>query len=67
MAGNLIVAINRQYGSGGKEVGQKVADALGINCTTKRLRIAAKRVVFDKDYFDKADEKPTDSFCMHWR
>ena len=30
MAGNLIVAINRQYGSGGKEVGQKVADALGI-------------------------------------
>ena len=30
MAGNLIFAINRQYVSGGKEVGTKLAKALNI-------------------------------------
>ena len=63
MAGNLIVAINRQYGSGGKEVGQKVADALGIKLYDKEItELAAKKSGIRKDYFDKADEKPTDSF-----
>ena len=57
------MAINRQYGSGGKEVGQKVADALGIKLYDKEItELAAKKSGIRKDYFDKADEKPTDSF-----
>lgn len=63
MAGNLIVTINRQYGSGGKEVGQKVADALGIKLYDSEItQLAAEKSGIRKDYFDKADEKPTDSF-----
>lgn len=63
MAGNLIVAINRQYGSGGKEVGKKVAEKLGIKLYDKEItELAAKKSGIRKDYFDKADEKPTDSF-----
>ena len=27
-----IITIGRQYGSGGKEIGQKVAEKLGIQC-----------------------------------
>ena len=28
---NLVVAIGREFGSGGKEIGQKLADRLSIN------------------------------------
>ena len=28
---NLVVAIGREFGSGGKEIGQKLADRLNIN------------------------------------
>lgn len=63
MAKNLIVTLNRQYGSGGKEVGQKLADALGIKLYDNEItELAAAKSGIKKDYFDKADERPTDSF-----
>ena len=31
---NTIITIARQYGSGGREVGHKIAEILGIKCST---------------------------------
>ena len=63
MAGNLIIAINRQYGSGGKEIGTKLAKDLGIPIYDQEIpEMAAKKSGIRKDYFEKVDEKPTDSF-----
>ena len=63
MAGNLIIAINRQYGSGGKEVGTKLAKALNIPIYDQEIpEMTAKKSGIRKDYFEKVDEKPTDSF-----
>ena len=63
MAGNLIIAINRQYGSGGKEIGTKVAKDLGIPIYDQEIpEMAAQKSGIRKDYFEKVDEKPTDSF-----
>ena len=40
---NLVVAIGREFGSGGKEIGQKLADRLNIKCyDSELLSIAAK-------------------------
>lgn len=63
MAGNLIIAINRQYGSGGKEIGTKIAQALNIPIYDQEIpELASKKSGIRKDYFEKVDEKPTDSF-----
>lgn len=63
MAKHLIVALNRQYGSGGKEVGKKLAKALGIPLyDSEILDLAAEKSGIKKEYFEKVDEKPTDSF-----
>lgn len=63
MAGNLIIALNRQYGSGGKEVGTKLAKELNIKLYDEEIpELAAKKSGIRKDYFEKVDEKPTDSF-----
>lgn len=63
MAGNLIVTLNRQYGSGGKEVGTKLANLLGIKIYDSEIpKMAADKSGIRKDYFEKVDEKPTDSF-----
>ena len=63
MAGNLIIAINRQYGSGGKEIGTKLSKDLGIPIYDQEIpEMAAKKSGIRKDYFEKVDEKPTDSF-----
>ncbi|VEH02079.1 cytidylate kinase [Slackia heliotrinireducens] len=35
--GNFIVTVSREYGSGGREVGHAIADALGVQCYDSRL------------------------------
>ena len=41
--GKLIVTIARQYGSGGKTIGQMLAENLGVNCYNREiLRMAAE-------------------------
>ena len=57
-----IITIGRQYGSGGKEIGQKLADALGIPFYDKELlTVAAERSGFCEEMFVSHDEKPTNS------
>ena len=37
MACKSIITIGREFGSGGKEIGMKLADSLGIKCYDKEL------------------------------
>ncbi len=58
-----IITIGRQAGSGGKEIGQKLAAALGIKCFDKELlERAAKESGLCEEIFENHDEKPTRSF-----
>lgn len=55
---NIIITIGRQFGSGGREVGQKLAKLLGISYYDKELmRIAAEASGLSEDFFEKADEQ----------
>lgn len=60
---NSIITIGRQFGSGGKEIGEKLAEALEIKCYDKELlSAAAKDSGFCQDIFKAHDERPTNSF-----
>lgn len=60
---NLIITIGRQCGSGGRMIGQKVAERLGIKFFDKELlNLAAKHSGLCKELFETHDEKPTSSF-----
>lgn len=58
-----IVTIGRQYGSGGKEIGRKLADALGVPFYDEELANAATESTnAHPDVVKKADERATNSF-----
>ena len=60
---NVVITIARQYGSGGHEIGQKLAKELGIKCYDKELlEHAANDSGICKELFEHHDEKPTNSF-----
>ena len=61
--GKLIVAIGREYGSGGREIGEKLANRLGIEFFDKELlTLVAKESGYCKEILQKNDEQPTNSF-----
>lgn len=54
----IILAIGRQFGSGGREIGQKLAKAFGIGYYDKELITeAAKESGLCEDIFERADER----------
>ena len=60
---NTIITIGRQYGSAGREIGEKVAEYFGIKCYDKELlAVAAKESGLCHELFESHDEKPTNSF-----
>lgn len=60
---NKIYTIGREFGSGGREVGEKLAAKLGIKLYDKELlQQAAKDSGFCEEIFESHDEKPTNSF-----
>jgi len=60
---NLVITIGRQFGSGGREIGFKLAEKLGIKCYDKELiSVAAKESGLCEQIFAEHDEKPTKSF-----
>ena len=61
--GNKIYTIGREFGSGGRNVGEKLANRLGIKLYDKELlQQAAKESGFCEEIFQNHDEKPTSSF-----
>ena len=58
-----IITIGREFGSGGCEIGHKLAEKLGIKCYDKdMLDLAAKESGICQEIFESHDEKPTNSF-----
>ncbi|MEG0614702.1 MAG: cytidylate kinase-like family protein [Oscillospiraceae bacterium] len=57
-----IITIGRQYGSGGRAIGKKLADDYGIPFyDNKLLEVAAKDSGISKEFFESNDEKPVNS------
>ena len=60
---NLVITLERQFGSGGLEVGQLVAQKLGIPCYNKEiLEQAAKECSIPEEYLESAQENVSQSF-----
>ena len=60
---NMVITIGRQYGSGGREVGRRLASRLEIPYYDKEiLSEASKDSGICEELFEDHDEKPTRSF-----
>lgn len=54
-----IICIGREYGSGGREIGQKLAEALGVTCYDKLLiKKAAQLSGMSESFISSEDESP---------
>lgn len=66
MNSKTVITIGRQFGSGGKEIGEKLAKELGIRCYDKELlAVAAKESGLCKELFENHDENQQTVFCIH--
>lgn len=66
MNSNTIITIGRQFGSGGHEIGEKLAKAYGIPCYDKELLArAARESGFCEEMIKNHDERPTNSFLYN--
>lgn len=58
----FIITISRQYGSGGREIGKKLAEKMGLPFYDRDLIVlAAKASGFSEEIFQEADERATNS------
>ncbi|MBQ7841367.1 MAG: cytidylate kinase-like family protein [Lachnospiraceae bacterium] len=63
---NTIITIGRQFGSAGREIGEKVAAYFEIPCYDKELLTrAAKESGFCEEMIKCHDERPTNSFLYN--
>ena len=63
---NTIITIGRQFGSGGREIGMRLAKYYGIQCYDKELiSRAASESGFCKEMIQQHDERPTNSFLYN--
>ncbi len=63
---NTIITVGRQFGSGGREIGELVAKHFGIKCYDKELLSrAAKESGFCEEMIQNHDERPTNSFLYN--
>ena len=62
----IIITVARQYGSGGKTVGEMVAKELGIPCYHREiLRMASEESGISETLFAQVDEKLKGSALFH--
>ncbi|MGN0602086.1 MAG: AAA family ATPase [Oscillospiraceae bacterium] len=60
-----IITISREFGSGGREIGKRLADDLGIPFYDKELlEIASKESGICQEFFESNDESYTSSFLF---
>ncbi len=61
-----VITISREYGSGGRIIGKKVAEALGINFYDgELLSLVAKESGYTVDFVRQNDQKKTQSLLYH--
>ena len=59
----VVISIGRQYGSGGREIGRRLAEIFNIKFYDKELiTLAAKQSCFSEDVLKENDEKHNGSF-----
>ena len=64
---NYVITIGRQYGSGGREIGRLVADALGIKYYDKEMLTESSKASGVKpEVFEAADERTPSFFSNIW-
>lgn len=57
-----IISLGRKYGAGGREIGQLLADKLGIRYLDKELlRMVSEQSGIGESFFHVADERPGDN------
>lgn len=62
MERKLIITIGREYGSGGRMIGKKLADQLGISFYNKEIiEMAAQKSGMSEEAFEKVDETAASS------
>ena len=60
---NFVVTIGREFGSGGREIGEALAEKLGFTFYSERLAVKASEATgIDEEFFRKVDEKQKKSF-----
>ena len=60
---NIVITIGREYGSKGREIGEKLAAELGFNFYDKKIiQLAAERSGMTEQILQKADETAGSSF-----
>jgi len=63
MEAHYVINIGRQLGSGGRAIGEKLAESLGIAYYDKELiNLASQESGLCKEFFEKADEQTSSSF-----
>ena len=61
-----IITISREFGSGGRRIGELVAERLGIPFYDKALvQMAAKDTGFSEEFIDQAEHRITSSFLFN--
>lgn len=64
---NYIVTIARGFGSGGKEIGTKLGQRLGIPCYEREiLTMASQKSNIDESLFVDMDEKLKGNYILNW-
>ena len=60
-----IITISREFGSGGREIGKKLAEQLNVPFYDKELiEIAAKESGLDKELFEEEDSRTSKGFRL---
>ena len=63
MAKNFVIALGREFCSGGKEIGKMISERLGVHYYDgDLLREKSKELGIDEGIFEMFDEQPTSSF-----
>lgn len=61
----MIITIGREFGSGGSEIGRKLAERLQLPCYDKNMiEHVADKLGFSPEYVRKVEESPTSSFLF---
>lgn len=67
MSGHKIITIGRQFGSGGREIGQKLAERLSIPLYDRRLvSMAAESLGVRKEDAERVDESSLNTFVANY-
>ena len=62
-----IITISREFGSGGREIGKKLADDLGIPFYDKELlEMASKESVYVRSFLLRTMSPIPTAFFSHW-